>query len=245
MMAKKAAKKKLSKKALAEKKDRDRRMAWWHEARFGMFVHLGLYSLLGRHEWVQNNEGLPNDENALLAKKFKPKVGAPREWSKLAKRAGMKYMVLTTKHHDGYCLWDTQTTDFNTVRTGPKRDLVAEYVDACRAEGLKVGLYFSLMDWKHPDGYRCLKSEAARKRFVAYTHEQVRELMTNYGKIDILWYDGDYPLEADGWESVKLNKMVRKLHPDIIINNRSRVPEDYKTPEEEITFEDDGRAWEA
>ncbi len=241
----KTVKKKLSNKALAEKKDRGRRMAWWLEARFGMFVHFGLYSVLGRHEWVQNNEGIPKEEYAELAGKFKPKIGAPREWAKLAKRAGMRYMVLTTKHHEGYCLWDTQTTDFNAVKTGPKRDLVAEYVDACRAEGLKVGFYFSLMDWKHPDGYRCVRSEAARKRFVAYTHEQVRELMSHYGKIDILWYDGDYPLEADGWESVKLNRMVRKLQPDIIINNRSRIPEDYRTPEEEIVFEDDDRAWEA
>ena len=163
-------KRKLSKKAAAEIADRKRRMAWWHEARFGMFIHFGLYSILGRHEWVQNNEGIPLDEYALLADQFKPRRGCMRTWAKLAKKAGMKYMVLTTKHHDGYCLWDTARTDFNTVRTGPKRDLIAEYVDACRAEGLKVGLYYSLMDWKHPDGLRCRKSEPARKRFVEFTH---------------------------------------------------------------------------
>ena len=236
---------KLSKKAAAEIADRKRRMAWWHDARFGMFVHWGLYSLLGRHEWVQNNEGIPREEYALLADKFKPKPGCIRAWAKLARKAGMKYMVLTTKHHEGYCLWDSGATEFNSVKTGPKRDLIAEYVDACRAEGLKVGFYYSLMDWRHPDGLRCRTSEPARTRFVAFTHTLVRELMTDYGKVDILWYDGDYPLEADKWESKKLNRMVRRLQPDIIINNRSRVPEDYKTPEEEIVPADEGRAWEA
>ncbi len=235
----------LSKKARAEQADRARRMAWWHEARFGMFVHFGLYSILGRHEWVQNNEQIPQDEYDLLADRFDPEPNCPRAWAKLARKAGMKYMILTTKHHDGYCLWDTATTDFNAVQRGPGRDLIAEYVKACRAEGLKVGFYFSLMDWRHPDGLRCKKSEPARKRFIAYTHEQVRELMCNYGQVDILWYDGDYPLEAPAWESVKLNKMVRKLQPDIIINNRSRVPEDYRTPEEEIDETPEGRAWEA
>ncbi len=232
-------------KIAAQDRDRKRRMAWWHDARFGMFVHWGLYSQLGRHEWVQNNEQIPKDEYAQLANTFKPKPNCIRSWAKLAKKAGMKYMVLTTKHHEGYCLWDSAVCDFNAVKTGPKRDLIAEYVAACRAEGLKVGFYYSLMDWYHPDGYRCVKSEPARKRFVEYTHSLVRELMTHYGKIDILWYDGDYPLEADKWESRKLNRMVRKLQPDIIINNRSRVPEDYKTPEEEIVPADEGRAWEA
>ncbi len=241
----KTATKKLSKKALAEKSDRERRMAWWHEGRFGMFVHLGLYSLLGRHEWVQNNENIPQDEYDLLAERFNPAKGSMRQWAKLAKKAGMKYMVLTTKHHEGYCLWDSATTDFNAAKTGPKRDLIAEYVKACRAEGIKVGLYFSLMDWRHPDGLRCKDDEEARKRFVGYTHAQVRELMSNYGQVDLLWYDGDYPLEADGWEATKLNRMVRKLQPNIIINCRSRVPEDYRCPEEEIDESPEGRAWEA
>jgi len=233
------------KKALAQKRDRARRMRWWHDARFGMFVHWGLYSILGRHEWVQNNEQIPRSEYEQLTGRFRPKPNCMRAWAKLAKRAGMKYMVLTTKHHEGYCLWDSSLTDFCAAKVGPGRDLIAEYVAACRAEGLKVGFYYSLMDWHHPDGLRCRTSEPARKRFVDYTHGLVRELMSNYGRIDVLWYDGDYPLQADGWQSAKLNRMVRKLQPDIIINNRSRVPEDYKTPEEEIVAADEGRAWEA
>ena len=236
----------LSKKAAAELADRKRRMAWWHEARFGMFVHWGLYSVVGRHEWSQDFEQPPKEEYEAIAMDFKPKPNCAREWARLAKKAGMKYMVLTTKHHEGYCLFDTATTDYNAVKTGPGRDLVAEYVKACRAEGLKVGFYFSLMDWHHADGYKCVKNEAARKRFVAYVHAQVKELMSNYGKIDILWYDVPYPLpDAAGWESVRLNKMVRTLQPDIIINDRSQLPEDFGTPEETISAAEEGRAWEA
>ena len=236
---------KLSKKARAVLADRKRRMAWWQEARFGMFVHWGLYSLVGRHEWVQNNEQIPPDEYEALAMDFKPKRNCARQWAKLAKKAGMKYMVLTTKHHEGYCLWDTATTDYNAAKTGPGRDLVAEYVAACRAEGLKVGFYFSMMDWHHRDGFKCVKSGPARKRFVDYIHAQVKELMTKFGKIDILWYDVSYPLTAKTWESAKMNRMVRKLQPDIIINDRSQIPEDFGTPEESIQAAEAGRAWEA
>ncbi|HDZ19830.1 hypothetical protein LCGC14_0321210 [marine sediment metagenome] len=236
---------KLSKKARAELADRKRRMAWWHEARFGMFVHWGLYSVVGRHEWVQNNEQIPRDQYEALARKFKPKRNCARQWAKLAKKAGMKYMVLTTKHHEGYCLWDTATTDYNAAKTGPGRDLVAEYVAACRGEGLKVGFYFSMMDWHHRDGFKCCKSEPARKRFVKYIHAQVRELMTKFGAIDVLWYDVSYPLNAKTWESAKLNRMVRKLQPDIVVNDRSQMPEDFGTPEESIVAAGAGRAWEA
>ena len=158
----------------------------------------------------------------------------------------MKYMVLTTKHHDGFCLWDSDSTDYCSAKMGPGRDLVAEYVAAARAERLKVGFYYSLMDWHHPDGYRCIKPGPARRRFVDYTHGLVRELMTNYGKIDILWYDVAFPLKnADEWESRKMNAMARKLQPDIIINNRSLLDEDFGTPEESIVAEAEGRNWEA
>ncbi len=129
-------------------------------------------------------------------------------------------------------------------KTAAGRDLVKEYVDAVRAEGLRVGFYFSLMDWHHPDGARCVKDEQARRRFVEYVHTQARELMTNYGKIDVLWYDVPWPLTAEGWESEKMNAMVRKLQPDIIMNNRSKVPEDFDTPEQRIEASK-GRNWEA
>jgi alpha-L-fucosidase len=225
--------------------DQIRRLAWWRDARFGMFIHFGAYSEYGRHEWAMETSAIPIEEYKQFAKDFKPKPNSARAWAKLAKAAGQKYMVMTTKHHEGFCNWDTKLTDYNAVKQGPGRDLVREYVDAARAEGLRVGFYYSLMDWHHPDGARCAHDEEARKRFVAYTHGLIRELMTNYGKIDILWYDVSWPLDAKGWESERMNKMVFELQPDIIVNNRNKLPGDFSTPEQRIVAENGGRAWEA
>jgi alpha-L-fucosidase len=224
--------------------NRARRMQWWHEARFGMFIHWGVYSVLGRHEWVMENEGIPMVEYAPFAKRFTPKPNAARAWAKLARQAGQKYMVMTTKHHEGFCNWSTNLTDYCAAKQGPGRDLVREYVEAARAEGLRVGFYYSLMDWHHPDGARCATDEEARKRFVEYTHGLIRELLSNYGKIDILWYDVRWPLNADQWESDKMNKMVFELQPDIIVNNRNGLPGDFATPEQRIEAAKDA-AWEA
>ena len=157
----------------------------------------------------------------------------------------MKYMVLTSKHHEGFCNWDTKLTNYNAMQYGPKRDVIREYVEAARAEGLRVGFYYSLMDWHHPDGARCQTDPAARRRFVDYTHGLIRELMTNYGKIDVLWYDVSWPLDAEGWESEKMNQMVFALQPDIIVNNRNRLAGDFSTPEQTIKAETGGRAWES
>jgi alpha-L-fucosidase len=223
--------------------DREARMKWWHEARFGMFIHWGLYSVLGRHEWVMENEGIPVAEYEQIAKRFKPKPNAARDWARLAKAAGQKYMVMTTKHHEGFCHFDSKLTDYCAPKQGPGRDLVKEYVEAARAEGLRVGFYYSLMDWHHPDGARCAKDEAARQRFVAYIHGQIRELLTNYGQIDVLWYDVASPLDAKGWESEKMNDMVFKLQPKIIVNNRNKLEGDFATPEQRIQAEK--RAWES
>ncbi len=228
----------------AEEADRARRMKWWHEARFGMFVHWGLYSVMGRHEWVMENEAIPVAEYETLARRFLPKPNAARDWARLARRAGMKYMVMTTKHHEGFCLFDTATTTYCAARSAAARDLVREYVDAARAEGLRVGFYYSLMDWHHPDGARCAKDEAARHRFVEYVHTHVRELMTNYGKIDILWYDVAWPLDTDGWESRKMNEMVFRLQPDVVVNNRNKLPGDFTTPEQRVEAAAADRAWE-
>ena len=228
-----------------EPADRARRMKWWHEAKFGMFIHWGLYSVLGRHEWVMEVEGIPVAEYQKLAKQFTPKPNAARDWAKLARQAGMKYMVMTTKHHEGFCLFDTQYTQYCAPKQACGRDLVREYVEAARAEGLRFGFYHSLMDWHHPDGARCAHDEAARKRFVEYIHGQIRELMTNYGKVDILWYDVAWPLDAKSWESEKMNTMVFQLQPDIIVNNRNLLPGDFSTPEQEIVAEKGDRAWEA
>jgi len=225
---------------------RARRLGWWQEARFGMFIHWGLYSQLGRHEWVMNKERIPLKKYEKLAETWKPKPRPAREWARLAKKAGMKYMVMTTKHHEGFCLWDTQQTDYNSVKCGPGRDLVKEFVDAGRGFGLKVGFYYSLMDWHHPDGVRCVKDKKARERFLTFTHNCVRELCSNYGQIDILWYDVAWPLQTpELWKSVRMNAMVRKLQPHILINNRSLLKGDFETPEEHVSPAEKGRAWEA
>ena len=227
-------------------KTREKRLAWFQEARFGMFVHWGLYAQLGRHEWVMNRECIAIAEYEKLAATWKPKERPAREWARLAKQAGMKYMVMTTKHHEGFCLWDTKQTDYNAMKRGPKRDLVQEYVDACREFGLKIGFYYSLMDWHHPDGTLCMFDEQARRRFLDFTQGCVRELCSNYGKIDVMWYDVSAPLlSPEAWETAKMNAMVRELQPHILINNRAQLDEDFGTPEEHVTAEAGGRAWEA
>jgi alpha-L-fucosidase len=212
--------------------DHDRRIQWWREAKFGMFIHWGLYSILGREAWAMGDEDIPSAEYEQLAKQFQPPLGAPRAWARLAREAGMRYMVMTAKHHEGFCLFDSKLTDYCAPKQGPGRDLVREYVEAARAENLRVGFYYSLMDWHHPDWLHAKDDPAARKRFVDYTHGQVRELMSNYGKVDILWYDMPVPLDATGWRSSEMNEMVLKLQPDIIINNRSLLPGDFSTPEQ-------------
>jgi alpha-L-fucosidase len=232
-------------KLTAKQKDQQRRLKWFREVRFGMFIHWGLYSQLGRHEWVMNRERIPLAEYEKLADTWKPGPHPARVWAKLAREAGMRYMVMTSKHHEGFCLFDSALTDYTAAKRGPKRDLAAEYVEAARGEGLRVGFYYSLMDWHHPDGARCKKDEKARRRFVDYIHGQVRELLTNYGKIDIMWYDVNWPLTPEEWESEKMNAMVLKLQPDIIMNNRNGLPGDFSTPEGHITPEKGGRAWES
>lgn len=212
--------------------DHERRIQWWREAKFGMFIHWGLYSILGREAWAMGDEDIPLAEYEKLTQQFQPKLNAARDWAGLAREAGMRYMVMTAKHHEGYCLFDSKLTDYCATRRGPSRDLVREYVEAARAEGLRVGLYYSLMDWHHPDWLRAKDDAAARQRFVAYTHGQLRELMSNYGKVDILWYDMPVPLNAIGWRSQEMNDMVLRLQPDIVINNRNLLTGDFSTPEQ-------------
>jgi alpha-L-fucosidase len=154
-------------------------------------------------------------------------------------------MVMTTKHHEGFCHFETKHTNYCAPKQGPGRDLVKEFVEAARGEGLRVGFYHSLMDWHHPDGARCATDEAARRRFVDYVHGQIRELLTQYGKIDVLWYDVAWPLTAEGWESERMNKRVFELQPDIIVNNRNLLPGDFSTPEQKIVKDPSGRAWES
>jgi len=225
--------------------DRKRRMKWWHEARFGMLVVYGLYShprILSAEDMYWARISVRDYEK--LVRDFKPRRDAARLWAALAKKAGMNYVILAAKHDDGYCLWDTKQTEFNSVQTGPKRDLMAEGVQACRDMGLKVGFGFCLNDWRDPDCVRAAKSERARRRYLDFVQGCVRELMTNYGKVDIFW--PDYPAAMktpELWESQKTIAMVRELQPDIIINNRLMLPEDFGTPEGHITAQD--RAWES
>jgi alpha-L-fucosidase len=225
--------------------NRAERMKWWRAARFGMFIHFGVYSTIGRHEWVMEDEAIPVAEYAPHAATFHPRAGSPRAWARLAKQAGMKYIVMTSKHHEGFCNFDSKLTDYCATKQGPGRDVAGEYVEAARAEGLRVGFYYSLMDWHHPDGALCATNEDARKRFVEYTHGLIREILTNYGKIDVLWYDVAWPLDAKGWESERMNEMVFQLQPEIIVNNRNKLPGDFSTPEQHIVAETGGRAWEA
>ena len=223
---------------------RDARMKWWRDARFGMFIHYGLYSQLNSHEWAMFAENYEIKEYEKFADSFCYKKGMAGKWAELAKSSGMKYMVMTTRHHEGFSLWDSKANPYNSVNFGAKIDVVREFVDACRKYGLKIGFYSSLMDWHHPDGWQCAFDTQARLRFTNYIKELNRELMTNYGKIDILWYDVPSPMESwEGWDSLELNQMVRSLQPDIIIDDRSRLDEDFGTPEEHIKPSE--RDWEA
>lgn len=237
----------LPKNATQKEQDRTRaaRMQWWHKAHFGMFVHCGVYSAIARKEWVLLEEAMPLVEYEAFVPHYQPSSEAIKEWVRLAKDTGMEYMVFTAKHHEGYCNFDTKLTPYNSVQSGPRRDLVREYVEAARAQGLRVGLYYSLMDWHHQDGALCAHNEDARKRFVAYTHGLIRELLTNYGKIDVLWYDIPTPLNAAGWESQRMNDMVFALQPEIIVNDRNKLPGDYTTPEQNIGDSSNPRSWES
>ncbi len=216
---------------MSKGKDQEK-LKWFKEARFGLFIHWGVYSLIGRGEWVKYQEQMPDEEYAEYAPGFKAQNYHPEEWVKLAKEAGMKYMVLTTKHHDGYCLFNTKTTDFNSAKIGPHKDLVAEYVRACRKHRIKIGFYYSLPDWTKPAFFKGPDEDSKGWReFIEYIHTQVKELCTQYGKIDILWYDYMIPRDkkiaysAGDWQSARLNSMVRKYQPAILINNRSGLPE--------------------
>ncbi len=249
--------------------------SWLIHDRFGMFIHFGLYSLPARHEWIKTMEKIPDSKYDVYFKHFNPDLFDAKDWAKKAKAAGMKYAILTTKHHEGFCLFDSKYTDYCVTNTPFKRDIVKEYVEAFRSEGLKVGLYYSVIDWHHPhftiDGIHPLRDDPNAeamdkgrdmKIYAEYMRNQVTELLTNYGKIDVLWYDFSYdtpdyvrflafdkgnppprpnPLPwmqhggvkgADVLESEKLMALTRSLQPGIIVNNRLGIPGDTSTPEQ-------------
>ena len=207
---------------------------WFREARLGLFIHWGLYSLMGRGEWVMVRDGIPSGEYNRLARFFNPAAFSADRWCQAAVNAGMKYAVFTTVHHDGFAMYDSKADSFNSVNTPAKRDFVAEFLDSCRKYGLGAGLYYSLNDWRFSRSRRTPENYGPEMRELA--HAQVKELMSNYGKIDILWYDGSAcPTKssrtaedvAEFWQSEKLNRMVRGLQPGILINNRSGLKEDF------------------
>lgn len=222
----------------------DRR--WFEEARYGLFLHWGLYSMLGRGEWARNREQIPAEEYHALAEEFDAKGFDARAWAAFAARSGMRYAVLTTKHHDGFCLWDSKIWPFNSVNSAAKRDLVAEFTEAFRAEGLRVGLYYSLGDWDQKDWTDAVQGDVlAQARFANTTRAMVEELVTGYGRINVLWYDLPQGLTAEQWRARELNSMVRSHQPGILINNRSMLPEDFSVSEQNCHAPAMGRMWEA
>lgn len=251
-----------------------KRMQWWTDARFGMFIHWGLYALPSRHEWVKSREKISNEGYQKYFDEFNPDHFDPKKWAKEARAAGMKYAVLTTKHHEGFCLFDSKFTSYKATNTKAKRDLVKEYVDAFRAEGIKIGFYYSLLDWHHPSytidqhhpqspksqtdsAYARVNKGRDMAVYRKYLKNQVTELLSNYGKIDILWLDFSSAGEAFGkskndWGSVDLLKMIRKLQPQIIVDNRLNLDEyedgaDFVTPEQVSPKELEeykGKTWE-
>lgn len=199
-----------------------------------MFIHWGLYAIPARGEWVMSNERIPVGDYERYFRQFNPMDYDPAQWAKLARQAGMKYVVLTAKHHEGFCLWDTKQTEYNSMNAPCHRDLVGEYVEAVRKEGLKVGLYFSLIDWHHPDypkyndtfhpmrGNESFKDERIDfERYLDFMHAQIEELVSSYGKIDILWFDFSYDdMRNETWRSTDLIRMLRKYQPQALIDNR-------------------------
>ncbi|GAA5190673.1 alpha-L-fucosidase [Rugosimonospora acidiphila] len=228
----------------------DRPTEWFEQARFGLFIHWGIYAGAARHEWVRSRERMTEDQYRPYFDHFEPDLYDPEAWADQAWRAGMRYVVITTKHHDGFCLWDSALTGYTATHTPHGRDLLRPMLDAFRERGLRIGLYHSLLDWHHPEypidlhhPQRDDPAARARPRDVAryadYLHGQVRELMTGYGRIDLAWFDFSFPGQGENakgapqWRSDQLLAMVRELQPDILVNNRLDLGTgDFLTPEQ-------------
>ena len=233
-----------------------KRLAWWTDARFGMCIHLGIYPQAARHEWIKKHERISDEKYQNYFDVFDPDLFDPIEWAKKAKAAGMKYAVITSKHHDGFCMFESAYTDYNVMNTPYGEDIIKQWVEAFRAEGLGIGFYYSLIDWHHPDftidrvhpqsvstqeEYDKLNENRDMNVYRQFLKNQVREILTKYGKIDILWLDYSYPGKfgkgRDEWGSVELVKMVRELQPDLILNDRADLKDvqggwDFTTPEQ-------------
>ena len=251
---------------MARDKAEQMRGKWFSSAHLGMFIHWGPYAAVERGEQVLIREQLDQRRYAEQACRWNPRKYDPREWAAVAVAAGMRYAVLTARHHDGYCLWDSRFTDYSSAAQAPGRDFVAEYVAAFREAGLRVGLYYSLGDWRIPALFTGPQEDPEGwETFRQYCHNQLRELATNYGRIDVLWFDGAWPRHQGDWQSRALVDMLRTLQPDMLINNRAGAPDpaepdaeankgagagesrslgDFSTPEQHIT-PDAERRWES
>jgi len=245
------------------KEAKDTRMEWWRDARFGMFIHWGLYAVpagewngeTGHGEWIRTTAEIPIGEYDKFRDQFNPVNFDAKKWVKMAKDAGMKYIVITSKHHDGFCLFDSKETDFDVMSTPFKRDIMKELADACSAEGIKMCWYHSIMDWHHPDYLPRRGWETDRpaegadlNRYISHMKAQLKELTSDYGKIGVLWFDGEWEETWTHEYGVDLYNYVRNLQPDIIINNRvdngrsgmagmtreGGYAGDFGTPEQEI-----------
>ncbi len=217
------------------KQQRDERMEWWREARFGMFIHWGLYSIPAGEwngvktyaEWIRTQAQIPVEEYDKLVEQFNPAKFNADDWVRTAKNAGMKYIVITSKHHDGFCLFDSKYTDFDIMSTPFKRDVLKELSEACKKEGIKLCFYHSIMDWHHPDYLPRRDWEKTRstedadfERFVVYLKNQLKELETNYGNLGVLWFDGEWEKTWSDERGRDLYNYVRSIQPQIIVNNR-------------------------
>jgi len=232
-------------------------VARFRERRFGLFIHWGLYAVSARNEWMRHRERTPDAVYDRYADYFYPDLYDPEDWVSQAESAGMRYVVVTTKHHDGFCLWPSALTQFSVAATPWGRDLIGPLVQAVRDRGLAMGLYHSLIDWHHPDfpldGLHPLRDDPTAlahqsgrdiARYRDYLHGQVRELLSGYGKIDEFWLDFSYTNHvhegqrvwggkgADDWGSAELLAMVRALQPGILVNDRLDIPGDFLTPEQ-------------
>jgi alpha-L-fucosidase len=225
----------------------DEDVQWWRELKFGLFVHWGPVSLMGTEiGWSRGGERrgtggtgeIPVEVYDNLYKQFNPVEFDAAEWVQIAKDAGMRYLVFTSKHHDGFCMFDTQLTDYKITNSPFQRDVVGELATACHDGGLRLGYYYSPVDWHHPD-YRT----ANHQRYIDYLHGQLREICSNYGRIDIVWFDG-LGGSAKDWDAENLFKIIRGLQPHVIINNRAGLPADHDTPEQTIGSFQRDRPWE-
>lgn len=224
-------------------------IANWRAKRYGMFIHWGPVSLTGKEIGWSRGKETPIEKYDNLYKQFNPTKFNADEWVSIAKTAGMKYIVLTTKHHDGFCLWDTKHTDYSIMNTPFKRDVVRELAAACKKQDIAFGAYYSTCDWHHPDfpvtspGGKTKRENSDLDRYTEYLKAQTRELLTNYGPLITLWYD--IPQKFDATRGAGVINMARAIQPDIVINNRTGAKGDYDTPEQKIGGFNMDRPWES